>query len=194
MTVLARPPDDLGLPVLPALRLQLAGLPATLTATALPLNTVDVSTPAHAPDGYEISLVPPAAPALTGDDALAFLTRVVLPLVSALVLRDPDVEALLDTELWAGGSTPREVLEAAGLIANTGIATWPDRVPEQVLADALGALADGATVTVGGAELTLHTAGRIGVSVEGVFDVPAGDYVVRVRLGPRFRRRRSRHG
>ena len=151
----------------PEFELGLAG--TAFSARILPIGAADAQ-------DLEIVIVPVPQVTITPEGAFAVVGAWLVPLVARFLL--PQFEDALEDELWTGGPSPREILDAAGLVrpspAPLALQLPLPAVPDMALG-ALFAALDGATVRIT-PDLTVsgrYVAGRLGVRVAGRVDFPA---------------------
>ena len=173
---------DVGFAFTPGLRtfLDTSGSGQVLRARLLPLG--------RAGEGaLAVDLVPAfgiaPTPAALGELVSAWL----VPIAGAMALDVADVQTLLDSPLWTGGPTTRDVLQRAGVLTGPALAApLPslDALPGLVtkaLAESASlppvTVADGLTVAL------VNDGTRVGLRVAGSHDVDAGELTVALHFG-----------
>ena len=149
------------------------------SATVLPLGTA-------ARAELELAIVPTPHATVTTDGALELVGSWVVPLLTRFLL--PSVTSLLGDRLWTGGPSAGDVLQGAKLIRDFPAAPKLESaippLPEVALG-ALGALAQGATITIP-PDLEIAAAvdnGRLGLRLTGDVTIEAQDFDVGLRFG-----------
>ena len=99
---------------------------------------------------------------------------------------------LLQTDLWAGGPTALDLLQAASLVEQTAHGLrpahpWPAlaQMPHDIIGGLLGALGSVSVPVTSTMSLGLYTEGStwLGLGVTGTIDIPVGDLTLSVLLG-----------